>query len=384
MKIAQSIVLAAIFVSLMNLPGNAAGLNQRDLSNNNPIDRVLYVPHAAIDALSSQLLLISNSWRDLNQHLRKFGIDGTPVEDFSLQRYESCCEIVPLLVAVDSGGNIYTLEVASQLGGFNLYKHTSDGELVIDWGKDSYVNRYGFTVEREDQEDHTGEGYEGGETTLGLVTSGGRLQYTFGDPREILPQSDGSLLVMDTSERYVFKVSQDGRDVTEFMGKSDYYPVSPQRLVQDSVGYLYMVDYFDYNDPYRSGMLGVFKFTPDGKYIDGWGDEIGSINDAWRPSIDLTTLVIDGPGNLIVLGGEGEEWTHSEVFTFDPDSGVQTLRSQLNNLTPYDIDYLGILGRRDGGFIKLERQDFTVKLNYYKIDGIREKQVRIENLYGVY
>ena len=160
----------------------------------------LFVPHAAIDHSTGDLLIISNSWRNHWHNLRRFSSEGVPDESFILQRFESCCAIRPSLVAVDSEGFIYTLEHSGELGGFFIYKHHASGDLDIDWGnyRDNTQNYAGADDGVENS------GWWSGETSLEWIAGGGRVQFSFFDPVDMIPRKDGSLLVLDRAARYVY------------------------------------------------------------------------------------------------------------------------------------------------------------------------------------
>ncbi len=388
----KTTVFSGLLLLLLLCAGSALG--QAFDSPYAPAPR-LFVPHAAIDPVSGDLLVISNTWREVRQDLRRFHSDGDSVDDFVLQRYESCCAIHPSLVAVDSEGSIYTIEFTGELVPFYMYKHAPNGELDIDWGRKS-----GFTPllsspsggdyagggldfsEDEPEEEDPPTGFEEGETTLLWNAGGGRLEFEFRDPIDILPLDDGSVLVLDRVLRYVFRIAPDGKSVSEFIGKRGYIPDRPQRLLQDSRGYLYMVDYHDSYDIIYEGSIGVFRFTPDGDWDSGWGEGAGSINDPYRPTMDYETFVIDGNDILIALGGPATYGNHETVYRFDTANGAELGHDRVQFRLGYDETFLGMLGNPEGGFIHLEGRDFAVLVNFYTADGNLEEQLRISDLYS--
>jgi len=356
-------------------------------------DNTLFVPHGAIDADSGDLLLISNSWRNSRFYLRRFNEEGLSDPNFILQRFEACCAIRPALVAVDTEGYIYTLEFAGSLNGYYIYKHSPLGELDLDWGQrngtvetltplSSGSGYAGRDLHNETDEVEEPGGFDAGETTLDWSAGGGRMHFYFTDPIELITRPDGSLLVLDRVQRYVYLVSSDGTSVSQFIGRQQYYPIRPQRLLLDSDGFTYLVDYYDDSDINRENMQGVFKFDTDGSWIFGWGESANGINDPWRPGVDLDTLVLDGAGNIIATGTGFTDANHSDVFVFDRDSGTQVHRDNVQYRMGFDSEFLGILGRPDSGFILLESWGFEILVNYYNTEGVRERQVRITDLYS--
>jgi len=393
MKISRAILVAIL--TAMVVGGTSHGQALGGSSGFSP-DRVLVVTHAAIDPTTSDLLVISNSWRDVRMDLRRFHPDGLADSGFILERYETCCAVHPALVAVDPEGNIYTLEYTGELGGFYLYKHAPTGRLDIEWGQreglveslhpmSSTGDSSGYSGgvgSGDEDEGNSGGGYEGGETALDWNAGGGRMHIDFQDPADLIARSDGSLLVLDRYQRYVYLISADGRSMSYFMGRQGYYPVRPQRLLMDSEGYLYLIDSYDRLALNRENMVGVFRFSPDGEQEFGWGEGSSGINDPWRSTLDINTLVVDGGDNLIALGGDIARTNHGEVFVFDRTTGAQVGRNTVQYRTGYDQDYLGILGRPEGGFVVLERFSFQLLVNYYSADGVRESQIRIDDLYS--
>lgn len=369
---------AIIFFILIAAGGISSG--QQDRGGGFESDPELFVPHAAVDPTNGDLLIIANSWRNERPTLRRFSSDGVPAADFALERYKACCAIHPSLIDIDNEGNIYTIEYTGELGGFYLYKHTPYGEFDIEWGQKE------GTVESTDSDDYAPEtdpadetaeeAYEEGETALDWNAGGGRTSVRLFDPVDLIARDDGSVLILDRNQKYVFHVSPDGREVTYFIGREGYYPVHPQRLIMDSEGYLYLVDQYDGSDINYGDMVGVFRFTPDGELISGWGEGSGGINDPWRDTLDIDTLVLDGENNLIVLGGPAD-MNHSEVFVFDRETGNQVLRDTVQFRMGYDEDYLGILAALDTGFIVLTQRDFEILVDYYEIDGTRKRQVTL-------
>lgn len=349
--------------------------------------RILTVSHADIDPVSGDVLIVSNSWRESQAHLRRYHPDGSAVTDFRLERFESCCSIVPSLVAVASDGSIFSLEYADRWGGFFIYKHAPDGQLDIDWGtREGYleqVNTGGSTDYSGGTSDgeSSGGGFESGETSLLHNAGGGRFHYNFADPIDIVPREDGSLLVLDRIDRYVDLISSDGSTITEFIGSYGYIPNRPQRLLIDSEGYIYLVDYYDDFDLNRGNMIGVFRFDPEGRQEFGWGEGSGGINDPWRPELDILTLVIDGEDNLIALGSGLGDINHGEVYVFDPDNGREVSRNRVGFRQGYDSTFVGMLGNPDGGFLVLDAIDFEIQLNYYDLDGRLLEQGKITDLY---
>ncbi len=353
----------------------------------------LNVTHACLDPTNGDLLVISNSWRVTKPNLRRFHPDGTSDLSFILERFESCCAIHPFLLATDKDGNIYTLETPERFGGYYIYKHNAAGELHIDWGEregetpvlsplpEGSDYSGGALDDSEEEEEESGGGWEAGESSLLWNAGGGRLEFDFRAPVNLIPRSDGSLLVLDIGHRYVYLVDPEGRTVTEFIGRQGYIPIRPQRLLQDAQGYLYLVDYFDEFDLNRQGTLGVFRFTPDGEYQFGWGEGANGINDPWRPGLDLASLVINGSGVMIALGGETTEANHETVYVFDLATGIQIGRDRVQYRLGMDDNYIATLGGLVSGFVVLERRDFDILVNYYTRDGIRERQVCIADLY---
>lgn len=373
------------FISIFLLVGQESAQSQF-LSQPRPEQhadfRSLFIPHAAIDPVSGDFLIVSNTWRYNNTlRLRRFDPDGNPKENFRLQRFESCCEIQPSLVAVNKVGEIFTIQYIDNLSGFNIFKHSPEGELIIDWGSDYYLDQYGFRRKREVNPDVTGKGWEAGETSLGRVASGGVLNQKFDDPVDLIPRDDGSVLLLDRFARYVYRIVPDGTTAEKFIGNKGYIPVKPQRLLQDSDGYLYLVDETEYDDFANRSKSVVRKFSPDGELIFRWGEGADTINDNWISSMDFGTMVIDGLGNIIVLGGEKSGWNHSEMYVFDRETGQRLSRNLVQNRQGYDQNYAGMLPRNDGGFIHLEAIDFILMLNYYSLDGKLEKTVKIDKFY---
>ncbi len=370
-------------------------LTAMPVSGQNFLDNIergknLFVTHADIDPVTGDVLIISNSWQNTRYSLRRFHPDGEAVSDFVLQRFEACCAINPVLVAVADDGSIYTVEYTGQLGGFFIYKHAPSGELDIDWGaREGIVEEidtgepsdYAGGVLDEDDEDETGGGYEAGETRLTGNAGGGRFHHYFTDPVDIIPREDGSLLVLDRSDRYIDLISPDGSRISEFIGSQGYIPERPQRLLMDSGGYLYLVDYYDDFDLNRGGKTGVFRFDPEGNWEFGWGEQASGINDPWRPQVDFMTLVIDGNDNLIVLGSGLSNINHGEVYVFDNESGGEIIRGRVDFRQGYDSEFLGMVGNPESGFLVLDAFAFDIKLNFYALNGSLEEQVRIDDLY---
>lgn len=381
----NKILMLTVCMVLTSMP--VSGQNFLD---NIERERNLFVTHADIDPVTGDVLIISNSFQNTWYSLRRFHPDGEAVSDFVLQRFETCCAIYPVLVAVANDGSIYTVEYTGQLGGFFIYKHAPSGELDIDWGaREGIVEEidtgepsdYAGGVLDEDDENETGSGYETGETTLRGNAGGGRFHHYFTDPVDIIPREDGSLLVLDRAEKYIDLISPDGSRITEFIGSQGYIPERPQRLLMDSGGYLYLVDYYDDFDLNRSRMTGVFRFDPEGNWEFGWGEQSGGINDPWRPQVDIMTLVIDGDDNLIVLGSGMSNINHDEVYVFDNESGGEIIRGRVDFRQGYDSEFLGMVGNPESGFLVLDGFSFEIKLNFYALDGSLEEQVRIDDLY---
>jgi len=386
----KSIIVNAIIISalvpLLSLGGTASG--QQFDSGFGP-QRALFVAHGDLDPTTGDLLLISNSWHNSPNILRRFNADGKSDRDFVQDRYESCCAIHPALVTVDKNGSIYTLEYGGALGGFYVYKHAPSGELDVDWGQregtiaQSDLTSLSDALGSDNSQPDTGseDSFEEGETSLDWNRGGGRLHFFFSVPVDLHVRSDGSLLVLDQGYRYVYVISPDGSNVSEFIGAQEYYPVRPQRMVMDSSENIYIVDSYDQFDFNRAYSYGVFKFDSSGKWIMDWGDNSGGINDEWRKGLDLTTMVLDGSDNLIVLGSGFNDGGHSEVFLFDTENGDEVSNDNLQFRLGFDSRYLGILGRLDSGFIVLDEFGFEIDVNYYTTDGIREKKVVITDLY---
>jgi len=341
----------------------------------------LFVAHAALDPVNGDVLIISNSWRDERLALRRFSPDGTPVTTFGLQRFETCCAILPSLVAIDSEGDIYTLEYTDYLNGFHMYKHSPDGELVIDWG----VNRDAEVEDtRTEPVDPREDSYEEGVTTLGGNAGGGRLELNLRNPVDMISMDDGSVLILDQAERYVFRIAPDGRSYTEFIGSTGYIPERPQRLIRDSEGYLYLVDRYTEYDLEREEMYGVFKFTPEGEIIEGWGEFSGGINDPYRPPMDIRSISMDGLDNIIVLGGPSDEFVnlaHYEVFAFRIETGAQSWRDNVQYRLGADEDYLGMVGDPADGFIVFDRRNWSIMMSFYNVLGERKNYSEITDLY---
>jgi len=276
-------------------------------------------------------------------------------------------------VATDPEGNIYTLEYRGDLHGFFLYKHAPSGELDIDWGETVTASTGSASA--------TSGGYESGETVLTGTAGGGRLEVPLVNPVDLVARSDGSLLILDSALKYVYMVDPEGKSVTEFIGAQVYIPRQPVKLLSDKEGYLYLVDYYDPLDIIRRGMVGVFKFTPEGMLIEGWGEDAGGINDPYHPTWDINTLVVDGKGALYILGGEPRTANHAQVFVFDGATGNEISRTLVQYLQGPDSNYLGIIGALDEGFIHLEKRDFAIKVNYYLPNGRRQNKFVITQLY---
>jgi hypothetical protein len=346
--------------------------------------RALTVSHADIDPVSGDVLMISNSWREPQAYLRRYHPDGTPVSNFRLERFESCCALKPSLVAVAPDGSIFTLEYTGDFGGFFIYKHTNNGELDIDWGDREapaeQINSGQSSGYSGGVVNNNG-GYSSGQTSLLHNAGGGRFHYFFSDPIDIVPMEDGSLLVLDRIDRYVDKISPDGQTITQFIGQYGYIPLRPQRLLSDSEGYIYLVDYYDDFDLNRGGKIGVFRFNPDGTWISGWGEGSNGINDPWRPEMDFMTLVIEGNNNLIALGSGLSNINHGEVYVFDRETGTEVQSNMVDFRQGFDNTYVGIVGNPAGGFLVLDAIDFDVHLNYYDLDGTLASQGKITDLY---
>ncbi len=370
---------------LGSLPVLGQGLgNQSEFSPENR----LYIPHGVVDPSTGDLLIISNSWRNSPVNLRRFSADGEADDDFVLQRFEACCAVRPVLVAVGPDDSIYTMEFTGSLGGWYIYKHAPNGELDIDWGQREGVvdsltplSSTGYASGAYDSDDSP-SGFDEGETSLDWNAGGGRFHFNFGDPIDITVLDDHSVLVLDRLQRYVYRVLPDGRSIEYFIGRDEYFPRRPQRMFADSLGYVYLVDYYDEYDINRADEINVFKFDSDGEWILGWGEFSGGINDQWGPDLDISTLVIDGSDNIICLGSEFGGITQSEVFVYDHEAGSMTIADRVQyRMGGSETDYLGIMGRPEGGFIVLDGWGFQIQVNYYTIDGIRESQVRIDDLY---
>jgi len=350
------------------------------------------MPHGVVDPVSGDLLVISNSWRSSPVNLRRFSADGEAIDDFVLQRFEACCAIRPLLVAAGQDESVYTLEFTGQLGGWYLYKHASNGELDIDWGQREGASEsltplsstgYASDAYDNDETDDPPSGFDEGETSLDWNAGGGRFHYNFDDPIDIAVLDDNSVLVLDRYQRYIYRVAPDGRSIEYFIGRQDYFPIRPQRMFIDSQDNVYLVDYYDEYDLNRADSIGVFKFDSEGEWVMGWGEFSGGINDPWGPDLDINTLVIDGSDNIICLGSEFGGITQSEVFAYDTENGYMTIEDRVQyRMGGSEADYLGILGRPEGGFILLDGWGFQIQVNYYTVDGVRERQVRIDDLYN--
>ncbi len=365
-----------IAVCLGFVGGPAVG---QQAPNNFTPPSALVVTHAAVDPMTGDLLIVSNAWREVRRDLRRFHADGSSDPSFVLQRYEACCEIQPSLVTADSQGDIYSLEYGDELGGFYIYKHTPTGDIVIDWGEKegSIAVNAGPTTTTSP----TG-GYEAGQTSLDWNAGGGRLHFYFSDPVDLITRADGTLLVLDRIQMYVYLVSADGRQISQFIGKQGYIPRNPMKMLTDQEGYIYLIDYYDRYDINRAGMTGLFRFTSDGTYQEGWGEVSGGINDPGRPEMDINTLVIDGSGRMIALGGRSDV-NHSEALIFDRGTGALVSRGFVQYRMGRDDTYLGILGRLDGGFIVFDGISFEIQVSYYTADGVREKMVAITDLYSI-
>src|SRR4030042_4915375 len=98
MKFSTFIFLFILAVFLVAAGRMSSG--QQDRGGGFAPDNTLTVPHAAIDPATGDLLIISNSWRNVRQNLRRYSADGEPVAGFVIERYDSCCAIHPFLVAV--------------------------------------------------------------------------------------------------------------------------------------------------------------------------------------------------------------------------------------------------------------------------------------------
>jgi hypothetical protein len=346
----------------------------------------LIVPQATLDPTSGDLLMLSNAWPNVPIDLRRFHSDGTPVTSFVLQRFESCCALHPSLVAADSKGSVYDLEFIDQLKGFYLYKHAPNGQLDIGWG---YADKPTSSVS---------SGAYGGSasgtsstspektpkkaiTTLGGNAGGGRMDLHFANPVDMIPRSDGSILILDQATRIVYAIDPAGQTIATFLGYGDYTPINPMRLFQDKGGNLYIVDFYDQLDLFRKGMVGLFKFNPDGSWVKGWGESTGSINDSGRPTIDFRTLAIDGQGIMMILGGDPSNANHGEMYTYDLATGAQLSDNYMEYMAGPDTGFLGVVGNLKSGMVLLQARDWTVLVNYYSTDGKRQAQVQIKDLY---
>ena len=387
MKITGKFLTALIAFTLV------AGLSGDALADTISVDRdyrplpQLKVPHGAMDWSHGYLYLVTNDWRSDSFAVRRYELTTGALETVQLQRYDSCCPIEPRLVSIDPNGSIISLEYTGYLNGISIYKHGSNGLLDLDWGREDFIEEY----ESEDREnvERSGEPYERGESAIDYSNSGGRLRFQFSNPRDMISQADGSVLVLDASDRYVYRILADGSSVEKFIGQEDYIPVNPMRLIQDSDGYLYLVDYYPYDDFDRRGTIGVFKFKPDGEWIWGWGEGAGGINDLFRSPVDLNTLLIDGLGNMMMLGADGTDWArtdietrnHGLVYQYDKESGQFIYASNVQNQTGHDSSFVGIIANPEGGFIHIENWDFTLYLNYYTLDGNLTDRIEIDDLY---
>jgi len=359
------------------------GSNRSNSDSYKPVPS-LVVPHATLDPTTGDLLLLSNGWPNQPINLRRFHTDGTPDPKFILQRFESCCAPHPSLVAADSKGNIYVLEYRGDLGGFYLYKHAPSGKLDIDWGfgdKSTSSSSGSYGGSGKGTGSQVSKGSNKAETTLNWNAGGGRIQLRLRNPVDMVPRSDGSLLVLEQAIRTVYIVDPAGTSISQFIGSRDYIPINPFRLIDDRNGNLYMLDYYDQFDPVRKGKVGVFKFNPDGSFVKGWGEVSNGINAPYPPTIDFLTLVVDGQDNMIALGGDFAGANHGEVFTFDLAGGSQKSRKSVDYMMGPDTGFLGMVGGLQSGFVLLEARDFTVLVNYYDTNGKRNSQIQIKNLY---
>jgi hypothetical protein len=378
-------------VLLLGIGSRAVGQQNGGLYQINPFDSKnfrpnpsLVVPHAAIDPTTGDLLLLSNAWPNEPVNLRRFHPDGTSDPKFVLQRFENCCALHPSLVAVDGNGNIYTLAYdPGILTNFYIYKHAPSGQIDIDWG-------YG---DQPTKSMSSGSSYGGGSssgasqgtskavTTLDKNAGGGRFEYHFTNPVDMIPRSDGALLILDQGQRTVFLIDPTGKNISSFIGSRGYIPNNPMRLISDKSGNLYIVDFYGISDLFHNNMAGVFKFNPDGSLVGGWGEVSNGINDSGRPTIDFNTLVVDGKGTLIAMGGSFSDANHGEVFTFDPANGAMWSRNNADYMMGPDTGFLGMLGWLEEGFIHLQGRDFAVLVDNYDNNGKRKSQIKITDLY---
>jgi hypothetical protein len=368
-----------VVLALICMGGISSG--QEEAGGGFQPQNVLVVPNAAVDPLDGDLLIVANSWRTQQPVLHRFSRDGEEVETFSLERYKPCCAIRPSLISIDSFGDIYSLEYEGDLQGFHGYKHDNNGEFDLDWGQvEGIVDSTGsidYAPETNPGDETPEETYEQGETRIDWNAGGGRTWLRLVDPIDLIARDDGSLLILDRNLKYIFLVSPDGREMTWFIGRVGYYPERPQRMLMDSQGYIYLVDmYGQFADANHEDMVGVFKFTPDGEWIEGWGEGSATINDPWRETIDLNTLVIDGNDNMIVLGGP-DEANHSVVYVYDTETGSQVLRDNVQYRMGPDDNYLGIMPDLGDGFIVLTQRDFEILVDYYDLYGIRTDQATL-------
>jgi len=371
-SISFAVVIALVLVCMSGISSG-----QQDGGSGFQPDRVLVVPHATLDPTNGDLLIIANSWQTQQPVLHRFTAEGESVDSFSLERYKPCCAIRPSIIDVDSFGNIYTLEYEGDLQGFKAFKHAATGDFDLEWGQiEGIVDSTGAINYAPDLGDETPEEtYEQGETILDWNAGGGRTWLRLVDPVDMIARDDGSVLILDRNLKYVLLVAPNGREMTWFIGRVGYYPVRPQRMLMDSQGYIYIVDmYSSDSDLNYQDTVGVFKFTPDGEWIMGWGEGSAMINDPWRETVDMNTLVIDGNDNLILLGGPSE-YNHSEVYVFDTETGSQVIRDNVQYRMGFDEDYLGIIPALDAGFIVLTQRDFEILVDYYDLYGTRINQL---------
>jgi peptidylamidoglycolate lyase len=249
-------------------------------------------------------------------------------------------------VDVDSNGHVFVFHRAERFWGGEeielefivsptvLVLDGETGEVIDQWGANTFVMPHGLTIDEEDNVWMTDVGLHQvfkfdpeGNLLLALGERGvpGEDLAHFNMPTDVAIAPDGTFFISDGyMNSRVSKFSKDGEHVINWgvKGKEAGQFDVPHSIALDSQGRVYVAD---------RGNARIQIFDETGQFIEEWKD--ASLGRPWAVRIDTT-------GNIFVLdGGDQNE--------FWPDRArVLKLDSEANILTSF-----GSYGKAPGQFI---------------------------------
>ena len=235
---------------------------------------------------------------------------------------------------VDSNGNVYVFHRAERFWGGEEIKlefiasptvlvlESETGEVIDQWGAETFVMPHGLTIDHEDNIWLTDVGLHqvfkfdsAGNLLMALGEPGvpGEDAAHFNMPTDVAIASDGSFYVSDGYRNSrITKLSEDGEFITSWGNKgtgAGQFDV-PHSIALDSQGRVYIAD---------RGNARIQIFGETGQFIEEWKDP--SLGRPWAVRIDET-------GNIFVVdGGDQNEFWPDRARVLKLDSVGNILAS---------------------------------------------------------